>query len=365
MERLNQHVCQELARDFEVQVCGPRGGERHLPRGIGYTGSPAVPLGWFLIHNAWQAVRQARAFKPQVIYAGSGLVAPAAQLAGRAAGASMVAYLHGLDIVADHPLYRAMFLPSIRACDGLLVNSQNTQRLAESHGVPGNRIVVLHPGAEMPTLADRETKAAGFRSRIGAGIRPILLSVGRLTPRKGIVEFIEHSLPIIVQQVPDLLYIIIGEEPYQSAAGHKTGIADRIRTVTGQMGLAEHVQLLGRVDDEELTCAYFASQLHIFPVLDKPGDVEGFGMVAIEAAAHGLPTIAFATGGVPDAVAEGMSGELIDPNRYDIMAERIAFHLKDGGTSMTPQQCIEFSSTFGWEHFGTALRDFLHSRIYP
>jgi phosphatidylinositol alpha-1,6-mannosyltransferase len=363
MERLNQHVCQELMKDFDVQVCGPQGGERHLPRGIGYTGSPALPLGRFLIHNTWQAVRQSHAFKPQVIYAGSGLVTPAAQLAGRIAGASVVAYLHGLDIVANHPLYRAIFLPCIRACDGFLVNSQNTKRLAETHRIAGERIMVLHPGVEMPTLTDRETKAAGFRNRLDAGNRPILLSVGRLTPRKGIVEFIEHSLPIIIQQVPDLLYAIIGEEPYQSAAGHKTGIADRIRTVTGQMGLTEHVQLLGRVDDEELACAYFASQLHVFPVLGMPRDVEGFGMVAIEAAAHGLPTIAFATGGVPDAVAEGISGELIEANRYDIMAERIAYHLMDGSASMTSQQCIEFSSTFRWEHFGVALRDYFHSKI--
>lgn len=364
MERLNQHVCRELAQEFDIQVCGPRGGERYLPSGIGYSGSLSTPLGRFLIHSAWQSIRQAHIFKPQIIYAGSGLVAPAAQLAGRIAGASVVTYLHGLDIVADHPLYRAVFLPCIRTCDGILVNSRNTQRLAETHGIPGKRIRVLHPGVEIPTLTDRETKATGFRNRIGAGKRPILLSVGRLTPRKGIVEFIERCLPILVPQVPDLLYALIGEEPHQSAARHKTGVAERIRTITEQMGLAGHVQLLGRVDDEELACAYFASQLHIFPVLDKPGDVEGFGMVAIEAAAHGLPTIAFAAGGVPDAIAEGVSGELIEPNRYDIMAERIAYLLKDGDTSITTERCIEFSSTFGWGNFGLALRDFLHSRMH-
>lgn len=361
MERLNQHVCEELARDFAVQVCGPKGGEQFLPPNIAYVGSPTMPLGNFLLRNAWQAVWHAYTFKPEIIYAGSGLAVPTARLAGWISGAKVVAYLHGLDIVADHPLYRTFFLPNIRACDAYLVNSQNTKRLAENHGVPSDRITVLHPSATLPSLTNCDAQAAAFRSYIGAGDRPILLSVGRLTSRKGIVEFIQHSLPIICQKIPDALYVIIGEEANQSASGNKSEISKRIHAVSQQMGLVDHVRLLGHVDDEKLSSAYFASQAHIFPVLEQQGDVEGFGMVAIEAAAHGLPTLAFAVGGIPDAVSQGISGELIEPNRYDILAERVIHQLQGG--SLTSNQCIEFSGAFSWSHFGLSLRNFFHQQV--
>src|SRR3546814_12930756 len=65
---------------------------------------------------------------------------------------------------------------------------------------------------------------------------------------------------------------------------------------------------------------YKAASAHIFPVREIPGDPEGFGMVAVEAAAHGVPTIAFATGGIVDAVAEGESGRLIRPGDYGAFA---------------------------------------------
>lgn len=365
MERLNHHICAELALDFDVEICGPRGGEQHLTQGIAYCGSPARPLGKFLLYNTWQAVRRACAFKPNFIYAGSGLAVPTARLARSFTNAEVVAYLHGLDIVADHPLYKTFFLPSIRSCDAYLVNSQNTKRLAVSRGVAGDRITVLHPGANLPSLVDREAKAAAFRRRIGAGERPILLTVGRLTPRKGIVEFIQRSLPDICRQKPDVLYLIIGEAPNQSAASSKFDIAKAIHTVSGEMGMTEHVKLLDHVDDEELTCAYFASQVHVFPVLAIPGDVEGFGMVAIEAAAHGLPTIAFGVGGVPDAVSDGISGELIEPNRYDTLTARIICQLEGGDPALTASRCVEFATAFSWAHFGTALRDFFHSQVSP
>src|SRR3546814_12287140 len=84
-------------------------------------------------------------------------------------------------------------------------------------------------------------------------------------------------------------------------------------------------------DDALLSVVYKAASAHIFPVREIPGDPEGFGMVAVEAAAHGVPTIAFATGGIVDAVAEGESGRLIRTGDYGafagIVVESLAHHL--------------------------------------
>ena len=118
---------------------------------------------------------------------------------------------------------------------------------------------------------------------------------------------------------------------------------------------------LGEVDDKFLSEAYLSSQIHVFPGLDLPGDVEGFGMVAIEAAAHGLPTIAFAVGGVPDSVEPGVSGWLIEPGNYSDMADTILGYLFNSGAStITPDSCRKFSEQFAWHILGNKLNAFCH-----
>ena len=110
--------------------------------------------------------------------------------------------------------------------------------------------------------------------------------------------------------------------------------------------------------------AYMAADVMIFPVQEIPGDIEGFGMVAIEAAAHNLPTVAFAVGGVPDAVNDGISGSLITPGDNESFAlETIKFLDPHSRLRTTSRQ---FAESFCWQAFGQRLRSILsitqHSR---
>jgi len=90
----------------------------------------------------------------------------------------------------------------------------------------------------------------------------------------------------------------------------------------------------------------------IFPVIERPGDIEGFGMVAIEAAAHGTPTYAFAVGGVPDAVSDGISGQLLQPGDYCGMTAAALDALNQ--TKIYPK-CRDFAEKFAWPAFGEQL----------
>lgn len=83
------------------------------------------------------------------------------------------------------------------------------------------------------------------------------------------------------------------------------------------------MRFLGVVPEDVLLAAMDASNLHIFPVRSVPGDPEGFGMVAIEAASRGLPTAAFASGGVIDAVENGTSGRIVQQNDYQALADAV------------------------------------------
>jgi phosphatidyl-myo-inositol dimannoside synthase len=81
-------------------------------------------------------------------------------------------------------------------------------------------------------------------------------------------------------------------------------------------------------------------------------DIEGFGMVAVEAAAHGLPTVAFSVGGVPDAVSDGCCGKLIRPNDNISFAQAVIELIKEGASPKPTDECRKFAELFQWNEFG-------------
>jgi phosphatidylinositol alpha-1,6-mannosyltransferase len=355
MERLNHHVYLALRQRYETAVCGPAGSAAFVTSGDTGKEIAPSPLSRFLAQCQWHAWRMARQRRPEIVYSGSGLTAPAAWMAARSTGARAVSFLHGLDIVADHPIYRAFFLPAIRRCDRLLVNSSHTAGLAKAAGVPAERVRILHPGVTLPDWQKRAVARATFRERFGLDERPILLCAGRLTMRKGLAPFIRNTLPHVVREIPDTMLVVIGSEPDQ-ALKHRAGITQEIKAALRDTALTDHVRLLGGVDDATLSQAYFGADLHVFPVLDLPGDVEGFGMVAVEAAAHGLPTVAFRVGGVIDAVADGKSGWLIPSGDYAGISARIIATLQgDRLASDLMDSCRAHAANFTWDIFSARL----------
>jgi phosphatidylinositol alpha-1,6-mannosyltransferase len=192
-----------------------------------------------------------------------------------------------------------------------------------------------------------------IRQRQNLGTSPVLLSVGRLSARKGLREFVSQALPRIVAEQPRALFLIVGDAPNQ-ALHAETQTPDSIQAAADAAGVGEHVQFLGTITDyAELGALYRAADVHVFPVREIPGDPEGFGMVAVEAAAHGLPTVGFATGGVIDAVFEGQSGFLVRPGDHAAFADAVleTCALRE---TLRPA-CIAFAQRFAWPAFGEQL----------
>ncbi len=361
MERLLYHMYEELVDDFDVALVGPAGCAKHAANAGAVFECRPAPAWRFLAQCQWKAYRAASRLRPDLIVAGSGVVSPAALMAGRTGGAPVLAYLHGLDIIARSGLYQALFVPAIKKCDALVVNSHNTAQLLQNIGVQDSRISILPPGVTLPP--GQAARANGpFRARIGAEKRPILLSVGRLTARKGLVAFVAHVLPRLLSRHPDVVLAIIGSEP-ELAFAKSVGERERILEAGARAGVVQNIAFLGSVDDGTLRSAYFTSDLLVFPVLDLPGDVEGFGMVAVEAAAHGLPTVAFAAGGVPDAVKPKVSGYLVEPGDYAGFAERILAYLDAEDRNIWRSRCVQFAEWFSWERFGIRWRQICHNMI--
>lgn len=352
MERLNWHMAAALAKFAEVRVIGPRGSASMAPYGVAVHEIPLKPLWRFLWRANFAAWREARRFRPQVVLAGSGLTAPIVMLAGLLAKASTVAYVHGLDLTTRHLVYRCIWIPTLRRMHRVVANSNATAALATQIGIDQARIGIVHPGVALPDAEPKPYEVEVFRQENNLGKSTLLLSVGRLSERKGLVEFVREALPRIVAEHPGVVLLIVGSVP-RDALNSRMQTPEHIQAAADELGLGRHIRFLGNVSDRELQVIFAACDVHVFPIRHIPDDPEGFGMVAIEAAAHGVPTIAFATGGVIDAVADGQSGRLVRPGDYSAFADavlQIAIRKE-----ITPRSCRDFASQFEWSQFGARI----------
>ena len=358
MERLNQHIAMELAEAFRVVVVGPQGCRSRLPESIEVYEVPTRPLWRFLWVAFVRTMRQGKRSRPRIVMAGSGLTAPIAVITALFISARSVVYAHGLDLVTPHPIYRLLWLPFLRASNACLVNSRNTARLAKIIGIKPQRISIIHPGVALPSGSSEDpTNAQSFRRMHCLEGQKILLSVGRLTARKGLLEFVCHALPDIVKALPNTVLVVIGDEARDALQDPSEGAGARLMSCASELGLQQNLRLLGARDETELESAYDTADLCIFPVIERSGDVEGFGMVAIEAAAHGLCTIAFNVGGIADAVVDGRSGALIEAEDYCSFAQKTLEMLRAGPSEQLHQSCVQFAAEFEWPKFGVRLRD--------
>jgi phosphatidylinositol alpha-1,6-mannosyltransferase len=280
---------------------------------------------------------------------------PAVYSSGHFFHVPVVCYLHGIDIIINNFIYKKIFLPSVRRADLVIVNSRNTASLATKTGIKNSAIHVLHPGITLPSHSFLGSDNSEFQCMAQTDNKKILLSVGRLTARKGLIPFIVHCLPKVVAWRDDVVFVIIGGEAHQALNKSVTTHND-ILLAARKASMTEHVRVLGHVSDNILSQAYASSDLHVFPVLDLPGDIEGFGTVAVEAASYGLFTAAFASGGVTDAVAHNISGYLIEQGNYEKLSYVIVEHLKKTVTTSQRTKCIDFARQFTWKRCGAHLR---------
>jgi phosphatidylinositol alpha-1,6-mannosyltransferase len=355
MERLNLHLVEEIAAHAAVQLIAPEGAAEHAPKGVTVREVPLRPLSRFLLCAAWRAVRVARSWRPDVVLAGSGLTAPMALMAARSGGARAAAYVHGLDLTVPHCIYRLLWRPALRRVDRIIANSRATAKLAESIGIAPDRIGIVHPGVSLtePDPAARQR----FRDQHGLGDAPVLLSVGRLTTRKGLREFVNDVMPRIVASHPDAKLVVIGDVATQALYAQAQTL-ESIQETAESAGVAKNLRFLGQRFGLELLDAYRGADLHVFPVRQLLNDPEGFGMVAVEAAACGLATVAYATGGVVDAVRDGVSGVLVPPGDAPAFADAVISLLQN---PLPTSPIRDFAAGFGWNLFGEKIRALLEN----
>lgn len=361
MEKLNFNIYRALRRKYIAFLAGPVGSAKYHEQDE-YVEFSFAPLSIYIFSSAVKSISFSNRLKPDLVFCGSGTAIVAGYFAAKLCSARLVCYLHGLDIVAKSFIYQYFFIPLIRRADLIIVNSRNTNELAISAGMSAEKISILEPGVELPSSLNRQELSCAFRARYELVDKKYILIAGRITARKGIVEFIENSFRQLLLTRPDLVLVIVGEEA-RHAAKSSNGLTEEIISTVERLGIKGNVIMTGMVSEEIFSGALFSAELLVFPVLDMVNDVEGFGMVAVEAAAHGLPTVAFSAGGVPDAVAHGKSGWLVEPNNYKDMSVAILNYLdRTDDTAVSPYTCKAFAEDFEWRRFEEKLYFILENK---
>ncbi|GMV92484.1 MAG: glycoside hydrolase [Candidatus Hydrogenedentota bacterium] len=196
--------------------------------------------------------------------------------------------------------------------------SRFTRDALELFGVEAERIDVIHPGAR-PASPMTPSELDSIRHRYVLEGKRVVLAVGRLIERKGHRTLIE-AMPRILDRVPDAHLVIVGQGPTMSACSR----------LAQQSGMREHVTFTGPLEDTEVAGLYAACDVFALPTGTGPnGQVEGFGLVFAEAHAYGKPVVAGRSGGVVDAVLDGETGLLVEPEDVAAVADAIVSILTD------------------------------------
>jgi phosphatidylinositol alpha-1,6-mannosyltransferase len=181
------------------------------------------------------------------------------------------------------------------------------------------RMVQLPPGVDEKTFHPGSGGDA-VRARLGLTDRPVVVCVSRLVPRKG-QDTLILAMPRILAKEPDAVLLIVGGGPYEKD----------LRRLAHETGVAASVRFTGAVPWAELPAHYGAGDVFAMPCRTRRGglDVEGLGIVYLEASATGLPVVAGDSGGAPDAVLDGETGWVVRGGSAEETAERIVVLLGD------------------------------------
>lgn len=150
---------------------------------------------------------------------------------------------------------------------------------------------------------------------------PILLTACRLMPNKGIDQVI-LALPHLIRTFSDLRYTVLGDGPDK----------ERLIALAQSTGVENHVKFEGKVDQDTLIKHYQKSDLYVMLSRQEQHYVEGFGLVFLEAALCGTPSLGGNSGGIPDAIVDGVTGWLVDPNNKRKIEDKLLEILMDRQT---------------------------------
>jgi phosphatidylinositol alpha-1,6-mannosyltransferase len=295
IEKQNFEIYKALSTQVEIQsVVNTRGKKFLLP---------------FMLLAIFKTFRLRKNY--DIILLGDGVLALVAFIIRYFSRVPVVCIVHGLDITYDHFLYRKIWLKSFFRCiDHFIAVGNETIRQAGKRGIDTKKFSFVPNGVDTGQPF-REHDKKDLKQLLGIEpMGPVLLSLGRLVKRKGVLWFIKNVMPALD---PSIVYIIAGDGTE----------AEKIRQTIKSSSATRRIHMLGNVSETEKKLLLSSVDIFIQPNVRVPDDMEGFGLVVLEAALHARPVVASRLEGLMDAVIEGKTGILLEPENSELYIRTI------------------------------------------
>jgi len=257
-------------------------------------------------------------------------------------GAPYVVWCHGEDISTALTSRELTWVMTrvVRGAAAVIANSLSTRGLLLPLGIPEERIHVVYPGVD-PDRFHPGVDGSVLRRSLLRGGNALLLSVGRLQRRKG-HDLVIDAMARLKSLLPGLRYVIVGD-------GEEKASLERLVL---SHGLADRVTFVGAVSDNALPAYFAACDVFAMPNRREGADIEGFGIVFLEAAASGKPAIGGNSGGAPEAIDPEKTGLLVSGHDAGELADAVARLSRNAGerAAFGSAARTRVLARFTWEH---------------
>ncbi len=269
----------------------------------------------------WQLRKYIKKNKIEVIHCGRCLPEGfMGFLLSKSLGLPLICYVHGEDVEAAATSRELSWIVNkvLGHAKTIISNSQNTASLlTDNWQVDKSKISILNPGVDATRFIPTD-RNSDIRNQLGWNERPVILTVGRLQKRKG-QDMLIKALPVIKNRLPNILYAIIG-------GGEELA---NLQKLVDELDLHDNVMFMSEIDDETMIKCYQQCDLFALPNRTVEQDIEGFGMVLVEAQACGKVVIAGDSGGTKETMLMNESGFVVDCTKPEPLAEQCIKVLSD------------------------------------
>ncbi len=286
------------------------------------------------------------------------------------------ATLHGLEVVFPNRIYQRYILPRFNRFDLLIAVSQATAEACTARGLAPEKIVVIPNGVDAAlaetTLSPGFSQMMANRYQVPVEGRRMIVAMGRSVRRKGFSWFIEQVVPRLEG---DFVFLMIGPfhrkrggfatflrllPPFLSRqialfAGFPTD-EDRIRHLLAQPAVAEKVHHLGKLPFDDIRQILSAADAFVMPNIPIEGDMEGFGLVCLEACLCGATVLASRIDGITEAIQDGKNGVLLPPGDAEVWAKALHAQMEHPSNAAVHTDAAKRYTLdhFGWDKMAEA-----------
>jgi phosphatidylinositol alpha-1,6-mannosyltransferase len=303
LENQNFEIGKWLGKIADVTIIANKRGKKFLPFFLPY----AIIKSLFIAHNfdailLGDAVLSLVGYKIKFFYPKK----------------PVICITHGLDLTFKNFIYQKLWVGwFLRKMDKLIAVGNETIEVGVQRGLDRNKFIFIPNGVDTEKFLETHSREE-LEKMVGEKLenKKILLTTGRLARHKGIDWFLENVVPKLSD---DIIYLVAGDGEKRKA----------IEKIIKAKGIEHKAKMLSKVSDDDLKILYNTSDLYIKPNIKVDGTMEGFGIVAIEAASCRLPVIASDLEGLKDAIKDGENGFLVESRDVEQFIQKINDLLAD------------------------------------